>query len=141
MLASLQSHIYDCLVPLLLLTMLYLLPSVAHQASIISPHVYPPTITGATFLGADLWAQCNTAFGYLQSTGFCDAGVCTKLPVLVGETGSAMVAATDVQWLQDFAEYLSATVSMGPGWAHNMASCMNIRYSIVGKWQLALLRS
>ena len=39
------------------------------QASIISPHVYPPTITGATFLGADLWNQCNTAFGYLQKQG------------------------------------------------------------------------
>lgn len=77
------------------------------QASIISPHVYPPTITGNTFLGADLWSQCNTAFGYLMSTGFCDAGTCTQLPVLVGETGSSMAQATDVQWLHDFADYLN----------------------------------
>jgi hypothetical protein len=45
------------------------------QASIISPHVYPPTITGATFLGADLWRQCDTAFGYLQSKGTLTADV------------------------------------------------------------------
>jgi hypothetical protein len=74
----------------------------------MSPHVYPPTITGNTFLGADLWSQCNTAFGYLQSQGFCQNGVCTQLPIVVGETGSNMKSATDVQWLQDFGDYMAA---------------------------------
>lgn len=77
--------------------------------------MYPPTITGNTFLGADLWRQCNTAFGYLQSTGYCAEGVCTKLPVLVGETGSNMASQTDVQWLNDFADYLNAQVCRQQG--------------------------
>lgn len=40
---------------------------------VITPHVYPPTITHATFLGTTLWDQCRTAFGYLQDKGFCPA--------------------------------------------------------------------
>lgn len=39
--------------------------------TLITPHVYPPSITGATFLGNDLWEQSRTAFGYLQNPGFC----------------------------------------------------------------------
>ena len=35
---------------------------------VITPHVYPPTITHATFLGEQLWEQCNTSFGYLQAS-------------------------------------------------------------------------
>jgi hypothetical protein len=84
-----------------------------HQGVIITPHVYPPTITGNTFLGAELYGQCRTAFGYLQTTGYCTGGACTRWPVLVGETGSAMSNPTDVQWLNDFAEYVHARVSAG----------------------------
>lgn len=44
---------------------------------VITPHVYPPTITHGTFLGETLWDQCRTAFGYLQEKGFCTAsGTC-----------------------------------------------------------------
>lgn len=35
----------------------------------MTPHVYPPTITKATFLGTTLWDQCYKAFGYLQVCG------------------------------------------------------------------------
>lgn len=38
---------------------------------VITPHVYPPSITGATFLAKDLWEQSRVAFGYLQAPGYC----------------------------------------------------------------------
>ena len=72
--------------------------------------MYPPTITGSTWLGTELWKQCTTAFGYLQTQGFCTTGKCTKFPVLVGETGSAYTDATDKTWLVDFADYVMARV-------------------------------
>lgn len=90
---------------------------------VVSPHVYPPSITGATFLGQDLWAQCQMAFGYLQGPGYCtesaaqpvtssQAGpnTCSVFPVVIGETGSAFATDTDKQWLQDFADFLNAEV-------------------------------
>ncbi|GBF93230.1 glycoside hydrolase [Raphidocelis subcapitata] len=39
--------------------------------SILTPHVYPPSITHATFLGTTLWEQCRASFGYLQTKGYC----------------------------------------------------------------------
>lgn len=40
----------------------------------ISPHAYPPSITGATYLGRTLWSQLATSFGYLQTRGYCPQG-------------------------------------------------------------------
>jgi hypothetical protein len=54
---------------------------------VITPHVYPPSITGATFLGKDLWDQSRVAFGYLQGPGYCGA------PMLATE-GAAPLAVT-----------------------------------------------
>jgi hypothetical protein len=64
-------------------------------------------------MGTTLWDQCNTSFGYLQTTGFCVDGECKKFPVLIGETGSAMEAAEDKQWLRDFADFINAKVGGG----------------------------
>ncbi|KAF8055094.1 SYT1 [Scenedesmus sp. PABB004] len=78
--------------------------------TVITPHIYPPSITMATFLGTALWEQCAASFGYLQTTGYCapGGGRCTRFPVLVGEVGSAFETATDKQWLQDFADFVNA---------------------------------
>lgn len=65
----------------------------------------------ATFLGDSLWQQCQIAFGYLQTRGFCYNGDCRVFPVVVGETGSFMTDATDNQWLLDFADFVNARVS------------------------------
>ncbi|KAF6263154.1 glycoside hydrolase superfamily [Scenedesmus sp. NREL 46B-D3] len=79
------------------------------RKSIISPHLYPPTITKSSWLGEALWKQSNTSFGYLQSTGYCLAnGWCLKFPVLVGETGSAFTEQDDKTWLIDFADFANA---------------------------------
>ncbi|KAI8468681.1 MAG: glycoside hydrolase superfamily [Monoraphidium minutum] len=40
----------------------------------VSPHVYPPSITGATYLGRQLAAQLDNSFGYLQTKGYCGGG-------------------------------------------------------------------
>jgi hypothetical protein len=37
---------------------------------------------------------------------------CTVFPVVIGETGSNFASATDRQWLQDFADYIMAVVSV-----------------------------
>lgn len=78
---------------------------------VFSPHVYPPTITKATFLGDSLWQQCQIAFGYLQTRGYCNNGECRVFPVVVGETGSYMTDYKDNQWLLDFADFINARVS------------------------------
>ncbi|WIA19208.1 hypothetical protein OEZ86_005581 [Tetradesmus obliquus] len=76
--------------------------------SVITPHVYPPSITMATFLGTSLWEQCRVSFGYLQSEGYCSPERCTRFPIVIGEVGSAFETATDKQWLQDFADFVNA---------------------------------
>lgn len=79
---------------------------------VLTPHVYPPSITKATFLGTALWQQSAAAFGYLQSTGYCMYGKgCRVFPVLVGETGSTMLEGTDISWHNDFADFLNGQVS------------------------------
>jgi hypothetical protein len=79
---------------------------------VITPHVYPPSITMATFLGATLWDQCRSAFGYLATQGYCPGGGagCRRFPLLIGETGSAYETDADKEWLRDFADFINAEV-------------------------------
>jgi aryl-phospho-beta-D-glucosidase BglC (GH1 family) len=83
------------------------------KASVLTPHMYPPSITRATFLGTALWEQTRTAWGYLQERGYCtgvsgSGGRCTVFPIVMGETGSAYEEAEDKQWLNDFADFINA---------------------------------
>jgi hypothetical protein len=80
--------------------------------SVMTPHVYPPSITKATFIGTALWDQCRTSFGYLQTRGFCpgNGGGCHRFPVLIGEVGSAFETEEDKTWLHDFADFMNAEV-------------------------------
>ncbi len=41
---------------------------------ILGPHCYPPSITGATFLGQALHEKLSASFGYLQTKGYCYGG-------------------------------------------------------------------
>ena len=78
---------------------------------VVTPHVYPPSITGATFLGTALWDQSRSAFGYLQAKGVCpDGRTCRRFPIVIGETGSALSTDVDKQWLRDFAQFVNAEV-------------------------------
>lgn len=70
----------------------------------------------ATFLGTTLWDQLRTAFGYLQTQGYCAGGQCKQFPVIIGEVGSALETDTDKQWLQDFADFINAQVRIIFAW-------------------------
>jgi hypothetical protein len=68
---------------------------------VMSPHVYPPSITRNTFLGQTLWQQCAIAFGYLENRGYCRwPGQCRHFPIIIGETGSFLHDELDRQWMQ-----------------------------------------
>ncbi|WIA18743.1 hypothetical protein OEZ85_003433 [Tetradesmus obliquus] len=75
---------------------------------VMSPHVYPPSVTKASFLGDSLWQQSSIAFGYLQTQGYCNDGKCTVFPVVIGETGSFLSDWSDKQWMADFADFINA---------------------------------
>ena len=87
---------------------------------VLTPHVYPPSITMASFLGTSLWDQCRTSFGYLQTRGVCptSGGACRVFPVLIGETGSNFQSDEDREWLSDFADFVNAEVMGAEQWAH-----------------------
>jgi hypothetical protein len=84
---------------------------VAFLQTVITPHIYPPSITMNTFLGNALWEQSRIAFAYLQTQGYCSDGRCQTFPVMFGEVGSAFETQVDKQWLQDFADFCNAEVS------------------------------
>lgn len=81
---------------------------------VISPHVYPPSVTGATqnFSGSGLYNRLTNSFGYLTQPGYCD-GSCKTFPVAIGEFGSRFAAANDVQSMQDLAKYLNDPTTDG----------------------------
>lgn len=70
---------------------------------VISPHVYPPTITNAAggYSGVSLNTRLSLAHGYLnKAPGFCtDAGACKTFPIAVGEFGTRLTEARDLQMM------------------------------------------
>lgn len=70
---------------------------------VISPHVYPPSVTNATqdYIGADLWNRMSSSFGYLTKQGY-EGKV---FPVAVGEFGSYFTEKKDLQSMNDIAKY------------------------------------
>lgn len=71
---------------------------------VISPHVYPPSVTNATqdYLGAGLSNRMSSSFGYLTKQGY-EGKV---FPVAVGEFGSYFNEEKDLQSMNDIAKYL-----------------------------------
>ena len=81
-------------------------PYLAQTAA--SPHVYPPTVTKGKNLGSWLWQQLTKSFGYLNKGGFCSSsGACHKFPIIIGEFGSFWQDPDDLQWFQDFAQWVT----------------------------------
>ena len=78
---------------------------------VVSPHLYPPTVSGhrnlAEVTGPGLFKRLTDSFGYLTKKGFCtSAGACRTFPVVFGETGSRFTDAFDLAMLKDFAIYM-----------------------------------
>ena len=76
---------------------------------VISPHVYPPTVTGAStnYTGSGLWNRLTNSFGYLTQKGYCNSTKCKVFPVVIGEFGSRFNDSRDLQSMPDIAKYLN----------------------------------
>lgn len=79
---------------------------------IISPHMFPPSITYTTQAqtGAALWAQVYSSFGYLQETRYEGH----KFPIVLGETGSTFASAVDNATMEDLSLWLQGHDHTGP---------------------------
>ncbi len=60
------------------------------KSVVISPHVYPPSVTNAqnNVKGVELFKVLDTTFGYLTKKGYCIGSDCQRFPVAIGEFGS-----------------------------------------------------
>lgn len=76
---------------------------------VLSPHVYPPSVTGAgtNFNGNGLYNRLSTSFGNLSKTGYCISGVCHRYPIAIGEFGSNFTLNNDLLFFKSFANYLN----------------------------------
>lgn len=90
---------------------------------VISPHVYPPSVTGAStdYEGTGLWNRLSTSFGYLTKQGYCSGSNCKVFPVVIGEFGSQFATSTDIQSMSDIAAYLNNSGGANDG-LHNSIS-------------------
>lgn len=75
---------------------------------VISPHVYPPSVTHAAdnYTGEGLYKRLSDSFGYLTQEGFC-RGICKTFPVAVGEFGSRFEDSDDLDSMRDIANYFN----------------------------------
>ncbi|HSW86842.1 MAG TPA: cellulase family glycosylhydrolase [Rhabdochlamydiaceae bacterium] len=85
---------------------------------VISPHVYPPTVTGQStnYSGSGLWNRMSESFGYLTQKGYCSGTTpCKVFPVALGEFGSTFTDPRDLQSMPDIAAYLNNTGGAADG--------------------------
>ncbi len=90
----------------------------------ISPHIYPPSVTGASNdSGSGLWNRMTSSFGYLTEQGYCNGSKCKVFPVALGEFGSKFTDNRDIQWMADMATYLNNTGAAADG-----------KHQAIGNW-------
>ncbi len=85
---------------------------------VISPHVYPPSVTGASsnYSGPGLWNRLSASFGYLTQQGYCNGtGACKVFPVALGEFGSRFTESRDLDSMRDIAAYLNNSGAAADG--------------------------
>lgn len=87
---------------------------------VISPHVYPPSVTYASsnYSGTGLWNRLTNSFGYLTQKGYCYNGTCKAFPVALGEFGSYFTDSRDLQSMPDIASYLNNSGGAADGKHH-----------------------
>jgi hypothetical protein len=100
--------------------------------TVISPHLYPPSIAGGSLTGGGLFYKFSKSFGYLNKQGYCSEHGCRTYPIVIGEFGSAFHTDLDKQWLQDFVKYVNNVGEAADGqheavphwmwWAYNANS-------------------
>ena len=87
---------------------------------VLGPHVYGPSVTGATtnIQGSGLWNRMTNSFGSKSLGGYCYNGVCHKFPVVLGEYGSSFAQQADVQLHIDLVAYMQNQGSASGGHAN-----------------------
>ncbi len=80
---------------------------------VISPHVYPPSVTYASqdFKGDGLWNRLSSSFGYLTQQGYQGK----VFPVAIGEFGSRFKEEKDLQSMNDIAKYFTLSSAASDG--------------------------
>lgn len=83
---------------------------------VISPHVYPPSVTHAigNYTGEGLYKRLSDSFGYLTQDGYANK----TFPVAIGEFGSRFTASEDLASLQDIAKYMNNSQDAADGRHH-----------------------
>lgn len=76
---------------------------------VLSPHIYPPSVTfaKAAIAGPELYNRLTVAHGYLSKQGYCNGNDCQKFMVVPGEFGSKLIDPKDFTFLADLATYWS----------------------------------
>lgn len=73
---------------------------------VLSPHLYPPSVTSATGEdAASLHHRIYHSFHYLSKGGYVHQGQRKIFPIAIGEFGSRCTDPKDLQWLSDFVPY------------------------------------
>jgi hypothetical protein len=78
---------------------------------ILSPHVYPPSVTfnnNADQAGSGLFRRLSLSFGTKSKSGYCSAkNDCVRFPIAVGEFGSKFEESKDLVSMKDIARYFN----------------------------------
>jgi aryl-phospho-beta-D-glucosidase BglC (GH1 family) len=85
---------------------------------VISPHVYPPSVTRQDkgFTGHELAHRLSTSFGALgQNFGYCDGMNSHVFPIAIGEFGSNLADQKDIDCLNDLVDYFNHTGVLADG--------------------------
>lgn len=86
---------------------------------IIAPHIYPPSVTGATAQsGQALWTLLSQSVGYLNQVGYCTSTNCHKFPIVLTETGCFLTDPRDLNFYNDLIPYIQNTGTAADG-KHN----------------------
>jgi hypothetical protein len=81
---------------------------------ILAPHLYGPSVTKSPDVGSLQWQKHEASWGRLQADGFCtEPQSCQKFPVVVGEIGSQLKEAPDVQYKKDMATFMKGEPPTG----------------------------
>jgi aryl-phospho-beta-D-glucosidase BglC (GH1 family) len=106
---------------------------------VLSPHIYPFSVSTNPRVGTRLWSDLNDSFGRKMTQGFCRAGKCTRYAIAVGEFGAGKPGMEPERpFFTDLALYFSNTGAAKDslhvpidnwffwGWTYNSSDTWNL---------------
>jgi hypothetical protein len=94
----------------------------------ITPHLYPPSVTGLAPMNASVQtAKLERSIGHIQRPGYCAGADCQQFASIIGEIGSHFTDPRDVVYYDQLAAWLAAREgAVGPAhwcyWSFNANS-------------------